>query len=184
MATKTLVCIIVALVLLYGCIGGSSTVADIGNNISSQGMQPNTSGSAANQTSGANNTPASNAPAANATLENATGNVSQPGQCAQVSAPGQAEYSSCTSQSKVMIGVKDIWNCTTSYKCMNASEKLAYELSRMQGPECQDIPDIITNGLADECGTSLQMFNVTMENGCITQIDCIFPGSVANGSGS
>lgn len=187
MARETLIFVVAALVLSYGCIGGSGTVTDIGMNSSSQGVQENTSVSVVNQTNiSANSTPAANA-AQNATLQNATGNVSRPGQCTPISAPSQSEYGNCASLSKAMVEVKDVWNCTTAYKCMNASERLAYDISKMQGPECQDIPDALINSLAAECGAKYQRLNATIENGCISAVECMTRDVTiiySNGSGS
>jgi hypothetical protein len=185
MARETLILIVAALVLSCGCVGGSGTVTDIGANNSSQGVQENIS--VANQTNAiANSTPEANA-TQDITPQNATGNVSLPGQCTPISAPSQAEYGNCASLSKAMIEVKDVWNCTTAYKCMNASERVAYDISKMQGPGCQDIPDVLINGLADECGANYQRLNATMENGCLSAVECMSRDITvieSNGSGS
>jgi len=173
MARETLLFIVAALVLLYGCIGGSGTVSDIGANNSSQGVQENASTIADNQT----NVPANNTPVANVTqnvsLQNATVNVSHSGQCVPVGAPSQAEYGNCASQSKKMVEVRDVWNCTTAYKCMNASERLAYDISKMQGSGCPDVPDEVIQSLAAQCGANYQRLNASLENGCISAAECM-----------
>jgi hypothetical protein len=89
-----------------------------------------------------------------------------------------------------MVEIIDVWNCTTGYRCMNASERLAYDLSKIQAQGCQDIPDFVIDSLAGECGANYQELNATIEDGCIASIDCVpgfmvieSNGSAANESG-